>query len=569
MLDQGGKLPTRQPLHQIGVELGTDAHRQATSDFSGPLDADSRYLYRFTGIARSEFGQVESTRNERIALAPSCTWCPDEATSLTLYALYRRAPRGSSYGALPRDFYDGDTNFERFSRTEAALGYRFSRKLAPDWTVRSNARYFHIGQDYASVYSSGFVAGSSSLQRYPIASHDQFNSIALDNQLEGRVATGAVRHTVLAGFDYQHFATSYALGYGSAPPLDVLAPSYTQPIGPIALTPTQIRSNQFGVYAQDQMRYGHLVLTLGGRQDWANTSTATGGATISQSACAFTKRAGLSYVFDNSIAPYVGYTESFSPQSGTNRAGQPFDPERAKQYEIGVKFQPIDYDAMFTIALSDLTRNKLLTTDTVNPLYQTQLGEARSRGIELEAKASLSDSLNVTASYTYLDTKYVQNNSGLAGKFLTGVPQHQASAWAYYTQRRGPLAGLSGGAGLRYTGQTYNDTNQYRLSSYLLLDATLRYDLGRLSSRMKGSDIYVNAQNLLNRRYVASCSSTAWCWVRLRATGVRGRELSLVRREQGGGNGGRVAPGTGPAQPATASSGWSRGSSTANVSSPK
>ncbi|WP_244122060.1 TonB-dependent siderophore receptor [Burkholderia gladioli] len=413
---------------------------------------------------------------------------------------------------MPRDFYDGDTNFERFSRTEAAVGYRFSRKLERDWTVRSNARYFHIGQDYASVYSSGFVPGTSSLQRYSIASQDQFNSIALDNQLEGRFATGAVRHTVLAGFDYQHFATSYALGYGSAPPLDVLAPNYAQPIDPIALAPTRIRGNQFGVYAQDQMRYGHFVLTLGARQDWANTSTATGGATSSQSARAFTKRAGLSYVFDNGIAPYVGYTESFSPQSGTSRAGRPFDPERAKQYEIGLKFQPTDYDAMFTIALFDLTRNNLLTTDTVNPLYQTQSGEARSRGIELEAKASLSDSLNVTASYTYLDTKYVKDNSGLEGRFLTGVPQHQASAWAYYTQRRGPLAGLSAGAGLRYTGQTYNDTNQYRLASYLLLDATLRYDLGRLSSRLKGSDVYVNAQNLLNRRYVASCSSTAWCW---------------------------------------------------------
>ncbi|MGV0130963.1 TonB-dependent siderophore receptor [Burkholderia gladioli] len=526
VLDQGSKLPTRQPLHEIGVELGTDAHRQATFDFSGPLDADSRYLYRFTGIARSEFGQVESTRNERIALAPSFTWRPDEATSLTLYALYQRDPRsssygavplegsviGSPYGALPRDFYDGDTNFERFSRTEAALGYRFSRKLERDWTVRSNARYFHIGQDYASVYSSGFVPGTSSLQRYSIASQDQFNSIALDNQLEGRFATGAVRHTVLAGFDYQHFATSYARGDGSAPPLDVLAPNYAQPIDPLTLSPTRISGNQFGVYAQDQMRYGHFVLTLGARQDWANTSTATGGATTSQSARAFTKRAGLSYVFDNGIAPYVGYTESFSPQSGTNRAGQPFDPERAKQYEIGLKFQPTDYDAMFTIALFDLTRNNLLTTDTANPLYQTQSGEARSRGIELEAKASLSDSLNVTASYTYLDTKYVKDNSGLEGKFLTGVPQHQASAWAYYTQRRGPLAGLSAGAGLRYTGQTYNDTNQYRLASYLLLDATLRYDLGRLSSRLKGSDIYVNAQNLLNRRYVASCSSTAWCW---------------------------------------------------------
>ncbi|SAL23660.1 TonB-dependent siderophore receptor [Caballeronia sordidicola] len=527
VLDQESKMPTRVPLHELGVEFGNYGHKQATFDFSGPLDADSRYLYRLTGIARAEDGQVNTTRNERIAIAPSFTWRPDDKTSLTLMALYQRDPRSTSYGSvppqgsslpspfgpLPSDFYDGDAGFERFSRTQESVGYKFERKLDPNWTVRSNGRYFHLGQDYASVYGSGLEADNRTLDRYSIGSTDQLNTIALDNQIEGKFSTGSLKHTVLAGFDYQHVAGTSALGYGSAPALDILAPDYYQAIPDFARTVTQIRNNQYGLYAQDQMRMGHVVLTLGAREDWSNTSTrdVTDNTLIKQSARAFTKRAGLSYVFDSGIAPYASYTESFSPQIGTDAGGKPFDPERARQYEIGVKFQPANYDALLTLALFDVKRKNLLTPDGNNPNFQSQVGESRSRGVEIEAKANLTDSLNLTASYTYIDAKYLKDNSGLEGKHLASVPANQASAWAYYTQHRGPFAGLSAGAGVRYTGQTYSYDNDYKLSSFVLVDATLRYDLGHIAPRLKGSEIYVNAQNLLNKRYVASCYYTTWC----------------------------------------------------------
>jgi iron complex outermembrane recepter protein len=216
-------------------------------------------------------------------------------------------------------------------------------------------------------------------------------------------------------------------------------------------------------------------------------------------------------VFSNGIAPYVSYTESFTPQIGTDINGKAFDPERGHQYEIGIKFQPKNYNALFTASLFSLTRENLLTTDAVNPNFQSQSGEARSRGLELEAKLSLTDSLNVAASYTYLNTVYTKDNSGLEGKHLPAVPQNEASLWAYYTIDRGPLAGLSMGAGGRYTGTTYSSDNSFKVQSFFLVDATFRYDLGRASQQLKGAEVYVNAQNLFNKEYVASCYYGSWC----------------------------------------------------------
>ncbi|RAI60426.1 TonB-dependent siderophore receptor [Roseicella frigidaeris] len=527
LLNQESKRPTLEPLRQIGLQFGNFEHARGTIDLSGPLDADRRFLYRITAIGRTEQGQIETTRNQRLAIAPSFTWRPDDDTTLTLLGLYQHDPRNTSYGAVPPvgtvlsnpygrlnyRFYDGDPNFEKFDRTQASLGYEFDRRLGADWSVRATGRWFHIDQDYKSVYSSFLQPDDRTLSRGTAYSTDQLNTYTLDNQLQGRFVTGPLSHTVLAGFDYQHLNSAYRTGFGAAPTLDLFAPTYYQPIVAPDRYRVRIDGNQYGLYAQDQIRLGKFVLTLGGRQDWFDTLTRnlTFETRAKQSDSAFTGRVGLTYVFDSGIAPYVSYSESFTPQNGTDINGKPFDPERGHQYEIGIKYQPRSFDALFTLALFELTRQNLLTTDLTNPNFQSQSGEARSRGVELESRVSLTERLNVVASYTYLDTTYTKDSSGLQGKYLAAVPQHQASGWAYYTFGEGPLSGLSAGGGGRYTGSTYSADNSFKVRNFFLVDATIRYDLGRQIPKLQGAQLYVNAQNLLDKHYVASCYYGTWC----------------------------------------------------------
>src|SRR3546814_13064938 len=103
---------------------------------------------------------------------------------------------------------------------------------------------------------------------------------------------------------------------------------------------------QSGLFLQDQIKAGRLSVLLGGRYDWAPTMSdtphlTTGVRTHSpQRAQAFTGRAGLLYLFDNGVAPYFSYSESFEPQSGTGWNNQPFDPIAGEQSELGVKYEP-------------------------------------------------------------------------------------------------------------------------------------------------------------------------------------------------------------------------------------
>lgn len=70
---------------------------------------------------------------------------------------------------------------------------------------------------------------------------------------------------------------------------------------------------QTGLYAQDQMEWDKWVMTLGGRYDYATTSTLTR-ATNSLAENhdqQFSWRGGINYLFDNGISPYFSYSESF------------------------------------------------------------------------------------------------------------------------------------------------------------------------------------------------------------------------------------------------------------------
>ena len=80
-----------------------------------------------------------------------------------------------------------------------------------------------------------------------------------------------------------------------------------------------------------------------------------------------------------------------------------------------------------------------------------------------------------------------------------------------YTFFDGPLSGLTLGTGGRYTGSSYGDpANSFKVGSYTVVDALVRYDLARVG--MAGSNVALHVNNLFDREYVASCFNTYGCF---------------------------------------------------------
>jgi iron complex outermembrane recepter protein len=147
----------------------------------------------------------------------------------------------------------------------------------------------------------------------------------VDNQTQATFDTGPLSHTLLMGLDYQYTDYRDWGAEGTVDPIDdIFNPVYGAPISD--LTPyqdTDTRQSQVGLYAQDQVKYGNWALTIGGRQDWAESETLDklSDITSEQSDSAFTGRVGLVYLSDIGLAPYFSYSTSFFPTVGTGTDG--------------------------------------------------------------------------------------------------------------------------------------------------------------------------------------------------------------------------------------------------------
>ncbi len=340
---------------------------------------------------------------------------------------------------------------------------------------------------------------------------------AVDNNLQGDFVTGDVSHTLLIGLDHQRNTTNYLSIFGTAPGINVNDPIYglpiTRPPRSTAFYDYEQKTQQTGLYIQDQMALGQWRLTLGGREDWVHTGTTffnKGDATNTERDKNFSGNAAISYVFDSGFVPYLSYAESFQPTS--NAVASPtesFKPTEGKQWELGIKYQPPGSNTLLTAAVYDLTQKNVSVTNNVgNVTVTSQTGEVKVKGLELEAVSDVTENLKVTAAYTLAKSE-VQEGI-YKGNRLQLMPNQQASVWGDYTWHNGVLDGFGIGAGARYTGNTYGDqANTWlgKADAYTVFDAVVHYDLGRLDNSLKGASLAVNATNLFDKDYISTCDS--------------------------------------------------------------
>ncbi|CAI1170768.1 ferrichrome porin FhuA [Serratia liquefaciens] len=523
------KRPTTETLREVQFKMGTDNLFQTGFDFGGALDDDGIYSYRLTGLARDEDQQQVGEKSKRYAIAPSFSWRPDDRTSLTFLSSFQDDPSVGFYGWLPKEgtvqngingklptsFNDGEPGYNNISRKQQMVGYAFEHGFDDVWTLRQNLRYSKMDVDYRSIYGQGISATNpAELTRGVMNSKEHLSSFAVDTQAQAKFATAAVDHTLLMGVDYMRMRNDVVYQYGSASSLNVVAPQYGNQSYTITGGASQVnRQEQTGLYVQDQAEWNNWVLTMGGRYDWSDTNSTN---RLSQNAVSkqkdneFTGRAGLNYVFENGIAPYVSYSESFEPTSGTDFSGNTFAASKGKQYEAGVKFAPKDRPITASIAIYQLTKTNNKVADPDHVFASIQGGEIRSRGVELEGKAALTANVNLLGSYTYTDAEYTKDTTQ-QGNTPAAIPKHMASVWADYTFHETALSGLTLGSGVRYVGSSYGDeANTFKVKDYTVVDAAIKYDLARFN--LPGSSIGINVNNLFDKEYVSSCFATYGCY---------------------------------------------------------
>lgn len=252
---------------------------------------------------------------------------------------------------------------------------------------------------------------------------------------------------------------------------------------------------------------GKLLVTLGGRLQNIETNTYdynSGDELSGYDESQFTPVAGVVYKPSEQLSYYANYIEGLLPgevaptTSGGEavvNAGEVFDPYRAEQIEVGLKYDAGQYGGSVSVF------NTSKQTSVINNNVFSIDGEQQNQGLEVSVFGMPADNLRVIGGFTWIDAEMKKTQDGLLdGNTAIGVPDLQANVNFEWDVTA--LPGLTLDARAAYTSEQYASAD-----NSLEVDASNRFDLGARYNFLVGmTDITIRARvdNVFDNNYWAS-----------------------------------------------------------------
>lgn len=505
------KDPLSHPYYSLQQQFGSYNLYRTSVDVTGPLNKSGSLRYRFN----LEYADSDSFRDsifaDLIDIAPTLAWDITPDTQLEIELQYNQQDYRTDHGIpalgnrpakLPRDIdlMEGLAHEDTGIRL---VDIDLVHRLNDAWQLRFKGLYGQYDFDVDdTVYPTGLDESTGDLSRGSFEEDDdgEIGFVSLD--VTGTFDLFRTKHTLLIGADYYDEDTDSIIAFPDNTPINIFNPVYGTATR-TTFTPENTlsfpyRNQWWGVYIQDQVEvFDSLHLLLGMRYDDAEWLFAVEG-TPPNDGSEVSPRFGLVYQPWSWLALYGSYSESFDARNGRSADGTPFDPETADQYEAGVKTELLDGRLSATLAFYELTKFNVLTDNPntpEDPTDQLAIGEARSRGVEIDIQGQITERLSVIASYAYTDTKISEDESGRQGNRLPLVPFNAGSVWTKYDL----TSQFSVGAGLFTVGRReVDEDNSAQLPGYVRLDAMAAYRWQLGGSRLTAQ---LNFSNLTDEKY--------------------------------------------------------------------
>lgn len=397
----------------------------------------------------------------------------------------------------------------------------------PLQTNSAHIRQVSLGSDVQSARAGSFSARAFALKE--IYNQD-FSSIAADRNSENLTRSQRVPaqevgvltqwsrsagsfQTLVAGLDAHEVR-------GASDELGFTAGRLTLAVGAGG------RERTIGVFGQDIIRITpKWLLTLGVRGDrWRNYDAASTSRPLpaqtpvtvtrfpERTETAFSPRATLLHKLTRNVSVMVsGYRafrapalnelyRSFRVGNVLTQANDKLRAERLTGGEAGVSADAFHekLNIRGTFFWSEITRPIANVTLSVTPALITRqrqnLGRTRSRGVEFEAEARLTNTLSISGGYQFVDATVLKfpANTSLEGLLIPQVARHLFTFQARYSNPRLVTVAIQG----RAVGTQFDDDqNLFPLDRYFTLDALASRSIGR------GVELFGAFENLTGERY--------------------------------------------------------------------
>jgi iron complex outermembrane receptor protein len=527
------KRPTDEPTFSADVGYASGSLRKAHIDAGGRFGTDNRYGYR-ANLVHEEGRTYNGVGLKRNAASLALDAHVTDAITWNASLLYQeRDLKGGaptvSLQALPAASrlpspVDGRTDYGAYDSTYydstmwmATTGVDW--QLARDWKL--NLTYGHTFKRIDSAYETLYLtnaAGAYSNRLNPFY-RPTLTYNALSATVEGKFATGGLRHTTVFGASRQSLSRTLnpqsSLSLFSA----ATAGNLYQP-PPVLVAASNVDRNTFytistwrhkSLFASDTIDFNeHWSLLAGVRQvDYENLNYAATGARNS----AYRKKptsptVALLYKPVPAATVYASYVEALEDGGTVSNtyanANEVLAPLKSRQAEVGVKTDQARWGA--SAALFRVRRGATYadySTDARGVF--TQGGELRYQGVELNGHADLQRWLALNAGVTWLDATYRETTPAIVGNRVESTPRLQAVLGADLKVPQ--VAGLSLHADASWVDEQYvNSANVWTVPSVALFNLGAAW---RTRARDHWVTFRLQVNNLADHRYWYSTGANA------------------------------------------------------------
>ena len=504
MVNTVTKMPTPDTHLWTRGSFGSFDLYRGELDAGGNLPGNNDLFGRINFAYRNSGSYIDFHHDDNIFVSPSFTWNITPQTDLTVLLHYQSLENVFEYGLpqepeslnVPISRFFGEPGFNNMQVESGSASYFLNHRFNDDWRFRSAFRSNMAREKDRSMMATFLYDDRRTLDREAQTFKERIDAddYALQNELYGKFKTGAVNHQVMVGTEVARVDNASGLSFaepGTIPTIDIYNPVYGQSFKDFAAPNISLHQNtdSFGVYFQDQIEIlDNLKLTGGGRYDWFNYTSKAVDDPASDARVngeKFSPRVGLVYQPIRSTSLYFGWNNSFNPVTFGRTNGEPLKPESGEQFEIGVKQELFGERLWANLAFFEIERQNISVTDINDPTKVRQVGEQKSKGIELDIQGQPIDGLNLIASYAFTDAFVNKDTSIPIGSRLFGVPEHSGSFWGTYEIQYGMFRGFGFGSGIyvvddsRSTGlplaSESQSTSVFNLPSYARLDSMFYY----------------------------------------------------------------------------------------------
>lgn len=525
------KKPTPVPVRRVSLGAGNQDFLSGSAEFSGPIDDQATWQYRVGAyFDREDTFRFVTQLENRIAdlslrRAGAFTDLTVQFTRLEQRfdgARLRGVPVDDEGRFLadrrwnhnePTDFQDLEADVAQFR-----VDHEFSSATRGDLTVRwyenVELQNYHEPRGLRDLDQDGVVDWS--LRQFRDQRRDN-ESLSLTANLVTDLQWGEVKHRILVGGDWADVSADFSNRLlapqesgGIVPGISLPNPVYgtvsaaDYNLSQFPASTFQSEFESLGLYIQDQIELSERWNVLAGlRWDQFDEANVSGGDQFDDSGVSY--RIGSTFALTPSHRAYAVYATGFVPQSSSSQdplIGGPFDPERSRLTEVGLRSRFFSDRLAMNVAAYRIVRENILQPDPAGDRGNDGLddlvavGEVTSEGIEIDFLGDLGPNWALNFSYAYNDTRVTEATGSITnavGDRFVNAPQHQAGLWTRYDF---PAINSAIAGGVDYVDEQISFSNQ-RVRSYTVFDLSWQTRFDRWL-------VQANIKNLFDKTYAQS-----------------------------------------------------------------